>query len=148
MYLGIVKVKVRAKNRVAFPSRFKKVTGNSLLITNWFENSLMLLPKEKWEELVKSFFEHVSVLQPEVRDLDRFLFGGTYEVELDPEGRFVVPAYLKEYAKIGENVIFVGGMWNIQMWDEKVFENYRAINAVQVREKAIKVFDQRNKKNE
>ena len=140
MFLGIFTVTVRKKNRIAFPAKFRKQTGDSLLITNWFENSLLVLPKDAWEKLVESVFKKASFLLPEVRDLDRFIYGGTFEVTLDAEGRFVLPKYLKEYAKIKEHAVFSGGMWYIQLWDEKLFENYRAISNIQIRDAAIKVF--------
>lgn len=142
MFIGIYNVRLRQKNRIAFPSKLRKVTGDSLFITNWFENSLLVLPKKDWEELVSNIFENASVLLPEIRDLDRFIYGGTFEVELDSEGRFVMPKYLKEYAQIKDNVIITGGMWYIQMWDEKRFENYRAISSMQIKDKAVKVFEQ------
>lgn len=144
MYFGLYSVRLRAKNRLAFPAKLKKETGNTLLVTNWFENSLLVLPKKEWEALVTEIFEKASFLLPEVRDLDRFIYGGTYEVELDGEARFVLPAYLKEYAKIREEVVRTGGAWYISIWDKARFESYRALNTLQVKEKAIKVFE--NKK--
>ena len=140
MFLGIFTVRVRKKNRIAFPSKFRKQTGSTLFITNWFENSLLILPKDAWEKLVGDVFEKASFLLPEVRDLDRFIYGGTFEVYLDAEGRFVLPKYLKEYAKIKDYVVFSGGNWYIQLWDEKLFENYRAISNIKVKDAAIKVF--------
>jgi len=148
MFSGVYNVSVRAKNRIAFPAKFRSQTGDKLLITNWFEKSLLVLPKEKWEELVKEIFKKGSFLLPEVRDLDRFIYGGTFEVELDGEGRFVLPRYLKEYALIGKNAVFVGGMWYIELWDEMVFENHRALNQLQVSKKAEKVFETFKEKND
>lgn len=144
MYFGLYTVRLRAKNRLAFPAKLKKETGNTLLVTNWLENSLLVLPKKEWEALVTDIFEKASFLLPEVRDLDRFIYGGTYEVELDGEARFVLPAYLKEYAHIEEEVVITGGAWYISIWDKARFESYRALNTLQVKEKAMKVFE--NKK--
>lgn len=139
MYFGIYEVRVRAKNRIAFPSKLRKITGDSLFITNWFEKSLLVLPKKHWEEIISTIFKDSSFLSPEVRDLDRFISGGTFEVTLDQEGRFVLPAYLKGFAQIQRSAVFVGGMWYIQLWDEKLFKNYQDMNALQIKDKAIKV---------
>lgn len=141
MYFGLYTSTVRAKNRIAFPARLKKETGDTLFITNWFENSLLILPKKEWEEKISSVFEKTSFLMPEVRDLDRFIFGGTFTVELDHEGRFILPGYLKEFAKIRKKAVFIGGMWYIQMWDEQVFESYRELNLIQVKDKTAKIFE-------
>jgi MraZ protein len=138
---------MRAKNRVAFPSPLRKITGDRLFITNWFDNSLLVLPKNEWDKLVGDIFGKAAFLLPEVRDLDRFIYGGTYEVEMDLEGRFVLPAYLKEYAKIEHEVIVTGGMWYMTMWDRTVFENYRVLNTIQLKEKAVGVFERVIKQN-
>lgn len=143
MYFGLYTVRLRAKNRLAFPKKLIKETGNSLFITNWFEDSLLVLPKERWKKLVNEIFERASFLLPEVRDLDRFIYGGTYEVELDGEARFVLPASLKEYAHIENEVIITGGAWYISIWDRARFESYRALTTLQVKDKAIKVFEKR-----
>lgn len=148
MYIGLYSVRLRAKNRLAFPAKFTKITGNSLFITNWFEDSLLVLPKEKWKELVNEIFDKASFLLPEVRDLDRFIYGGTYEVELDGEARFVLPASLKEYAHIEEEVIITGGAWYISIWDKARFESYRALASIQVKDKAIKVFERKTIQDE
>lgn len=141
MYFGLFTLRLRAKNRLAFPAKLRYVTGDTLYVSNWFENSLLVLPKKEWESMVSEIFDKASFLLPEVRDLDRFIYGGTFEVELDNEGRFVLPKYLKEYAKIKDEVIVTGGMWHISIWDKSVFESYRELNTMQVKEKAIKVFE-------
>lgn len=141
MYFGSYETILRDKNRISFPSKLKKLTGNNLMLTNWFENSIMILPKKKWEEIVTKIFENASYLMPEVRDMDRFIYGGTFEIELDREGRFVLPAYLKEYGKIRKEIIFVGGFWYMQMFDKEIFEAHRKMNAIQIRDKAVKVFE-------
>ena len=148
MYFGLYTMRMRAKNRVAFPSQLRKMTGDKLFITNWFDNSLLVLPKNDWEKLVGDIFEKAAFLLPEMRDLDRFIYGGTYEVEMDLEGRFVLPAYLKEYAKIQNEVVITGGMWYITIWDRMVFESYRTLNTIQLKEKAVKVFERVTRQNE
>jgi MraZ protein len=142
MYFGNFKTVCRVKNRIAFPARLRRQTGDVLLITNWFENSLLVLPKKEWEALVSEIFEKASFLLPEVRDLERFIYGGTFEIELDSEGRFIIPSYLKEYAKIQKDVVFTGGMWYMQLWSEEVFLNYQALAALQIKDKAVQVFEQ------
>lgn len=141
MFVGRYTSKCKDKNRIVFPQKFKIETGNSLLITNWFENSLMILPNTLWEEVVEGIFKDTSLLLPDVREMDRFIFGGTYNIELDAEGRFVLPLFLKEHAKINRDVIFIGGMWYIQLWDESIFENYQTLISLQIKEKAIRVFE-------
>jgi MraZ protein len=140
MFLGSYSVRLRDKNRISFPSKFRELTGDSLFITNWFENSLLVLGKNEWEKFTTNIFKENSFLLSEVRDLERYIYGGTFEVELDSEGRFVIPPFLKEHAKIGKNAIFVGGLWHISLWDEEIYNSYRALNQIQIRTTAEKAY--------
>lgn len=140
MFLGSYTVSVREKNRVAFPKKFREITGDSLFFTNWFENSILILSKIDWEKFTTKLLRENSFLLPQVRDIERFIYGGTFEIQLDSEGRFVVPQYLKEHAKLGSEAQFVGGAWYISLWDKKLYESYRDLNQIQIKEKAIKAY--------
>ena len=43
-----------------------------------------------------------------MRDVSRFIFGGACEVEPDKQGRILLPANLRTYARIGETALIVG----------------------------------------
>lgn len=140
MFLGSYKVKFRQKNRIAFPAKFRGKTGDVLYLTNWFEESILILGKEQWELFTKSLMGENTFLLSEVRELERFIFGGTFEVTLDREGRFVLPSLLKEHARVEDEAVFVGGAWYISMWDSKRYENYQGINRVQIKDKAMQAY--------
>ena len=141
MFLGTFTVRLRAKNRIAFPAKLRELTGDTLFITNWFENSLIVLPKKQWEEITGDIFGQRSFLLPEVRDLERFILGGTIEVTLDTEGRFILPKNLLEHARISQEVVFVGEMWYIQLWDGRHYESYKELSSMQIKQKAIDVYN-------
>ncbi len=140
MFLGSYNVKLREKNRISFPAKFRELTGDSLFITNWFENSLLILGKEEWEKFTSNIFSQNTFLLSQVRDLERFIYGGTFEVNLDAEGRFVIPPFLKEHAKIGKEAIFVGGLWHISLWDVELYSSYRDLSSIQIKDTAEKVY--------
>jgi MraZ protein len=123
MYIGRFEVQVEAKNRVAFPSRFRAEMGKNLLIANWFEQSIIILKKNDLESFLTEV-RNKSVLDPDVRDIERFIFGGMEEVILDRQGRFVVPAFLRQHAQIKTRVTFIGAQRHIELWDTDIWENY------------------------
>ncbi len=123
MYLGRFVVQVEAKNRVAFPSRFRNDLGKNLLIANWFEQSIIILKKNDLEGFLAEV-RSKSVLDRDVRDIERFIFGGMEEVTLDKQGRFVVPAFLRTHAQIKKTVTFIGAQRHIELWDTDIWENY------------------------
>lgn len=137
MYLGFYISKLTSKNQLTLPLRLKENFGKRILITYWFENSLIILPFEKGEEVLTRVIEEASSLLPEARDLSRFFFSNAQVVTLDVKSRFVLPKELKEYAGIGSNAIFLGVNDRIELWDKKMYENYGKIREVQIRETAI-----------
>ena len=137
MYLGYNATNCTAKNQLTLPSKFASETGRKLLIAKWFEHSLVVLPWSTGIEILKRVIEDNSSLLPEVRDLERFFYGSATEVELDIKKRFVIPKDLREYAQIGENAVFVGVGYRIELWDQKIYQDYGKIRELQIRSTAI-----------
>lgn len=124
MLLGQYEAKFGAKNRIAFPKRLREVLGDKLIITLGYENSLIVVSQESWKALLEGT-EGRPFIQSEARETQRFLLGGASFVELDGKGRFVLPAYLREFAKIENEVIFLGLSRYVEIWDKKAWETYR-----------------------
>ncbi len=116
MIIGEYHQTIGNKNRIAFPKKFREEIGNKLVITKGYEGCLLILSPAQWEEMISDSVSgpFVSGL---IRDTSRFLLGSAAEIDLDAQGRFVIPTYLKEYASMTENGIFLGlGKW-VELWD-------------------------------
>lgn len=124
MLIGQYKSKTNPKGRVAFPKKFRDELGDSLVVTVGYENSLMVVSAKDWQSLVASTADKPFIFGS-ARDTNRFLLGEATEVELDEQGRFVLPAYLREHAKIGEEVVFLGLNRYVEIWDKAVWEEYQ-----------------------
>lgn len=124
MLLGQYEAKVGAKNRIAFPKRLRDVLGDKLIATLGYENSLIVVSQESWKALLEGT-EGKPFIQSETRETQRFLLGGASFVELDGKGRFVLPSYLREFAKIKDEVIFLGLSRYVEIWDKKSWEDYK-----------------------
>jgi len=124
MLIGQFRSKISPKGRVAFPKKFREELGDSLVVTVGYENSLMVVSAKEWQSLVegtagKSFIFDSS------RDTNRFLLGEAREIGLDEQGRFVLPSYLREHAKMKEEVVFLGLSKYVEMWDKGVWGEYQ-----------------------
>lgn len=124
MLIGQYEAKVGAKNRIAFPKRLREVLGDKLIVTLGYENSLIVVSQESWKALLEGT-EGKPFIQSETRETQRFLLGGASFVELDGKGRFVLPSYLREFAKIEDEVIFLGLSRYVEIWDKKSWEEYK-----------------------
>ena len=53
------------------------------------------------------------------------MLSGANDVELDSQGRILIPGYLKEYAGLTKNVIIVGLYDKLEIWDENRWNKYK-----------------------
>ncbi len=124
MLLGQYEGKVGAKSRIAFPKKLRAITGNKLIITFGYENSLIIVSEEGWKALLEGT-EGKPFIQKSARETQRFLLGGASFTELDSKGRFVMPSYLRGFAKIKNEVVFLGLSRYVELWDKTVWQRYR-----------------------
>jgi MraZ protein len=77
-----------------------------------------------------------------VRDTFRFIIAGAFEVDLDKQGRLVVPQSLREFAQIESDVVFLGmkdwvEIWNLEIWQKRL--NKITKSADDIAEKLMKI---------
>ncbi len=121
MFLGEYKHNIDYKGRLAVPKQFRRQLATGAIITKGLDGCLFLYSKEAWERLTARLRE-LSVTQADTRAFERYLFGGATQVGFDKLGRIKIPEYLLSYAGMKKEVILVGileriEIWNQQRWD-------------------------------
>lgn len=124
MLLGQYEGKVGAKNRIAVPKKIRAIIGNKLIVTFGYEKSLIIVSQDRWKALLEGT-EGKPFIQKPARETQRFLLGGASFVELDDKGRFIIPNYLRSFAEIKNEVVFLGLSRYVELWDKAVWEIYR-----------------------
>lgn len=116
MIIGEYRSRVGEKKRVSLPARFREEIGEDLILTRGYEEALILVNKKMWENVAKDVMNG-SFTNKNIRDTSRFLVGSAKEIEMDNQGRFVIPQALFNHASLGEEIVFIGlGNW-IEIWD-------------------------------
>jgi len=123
MLIGHYKTKISVKGRVALPNKLKSSLGEKLIITAGYEKSLMIVSPKEWQAVVGQVTNRELTLGP-ARATDRFLLGSAFEVELDSQGRFIIPKYLRQYADITDDVVFLGVGNRVELWSKNRWANY------------------------
>lgn len=124
MILGQFEAVIDEKKRCALPKKFRDTLGNSLIITKGLDNQLIVVSQKSWNTLLEGT-EGKPFIQKDVRTLQRFLLGNAFEAELDSKGRFIIPEYLRTFAKLEQSVVFVGVGRFIEVWDKNQWEEYQ-----------------------
>jgi MraZ protein len=115
VFTGEYRHTVDEKGRIAVPARFRAQLADGAVVTNWIDGCLALFPKAAWEALAARVAS-LPVTDPGSRALQRFLFGGAVEAEFDRQGRFVLPAYLREFAGLADEAVIVGTRDHAEIW--------------------------------
>ncbi|HVZ58184.1 MAG TPA: division/cell wall cluster transcriptional repressor MraZ [Patescibacteria group bacterium] len=117
MLSGQVEGKLSIKNQAAFPKQFRQEMGGTLIVTKGIDKCLLVVSERNWETLLEGT-KNMPFTDKATRELQRFFFGNAFEIQLDKQGRFLMPEYLRLYAKIEREVVFVGVQRYIEIWSK------------------------------
>jgi MraZ protein len=124
MLLGQFEGIVGEKSRIALPKKLREIIGDRLIITLGYENSLIIVSETGWKALLEGTEGRPFIEKP-ARETQRYLLGGATFVELDAKGRFIIPDYLRRFAKIKGKAVFLGLSRYVELWDQEIWEEYR-----------------------
>lgn len=115
MFLGEFEHSIDDKGRVAIPARFREELSEGLVLTRGFDRCLQAFPRPIWQRLAERV-SGLSLGNEEARNLRRLLFSGAAEVEVDRQGRILIPQNLREYAGLSEQVVVAGLNTHFELW--------------------------------
>ena len=123
MLYGRFEHTIDAKNRMFIPAKYKETLESSFKLTfNGLEKCIMVYSNREWEK----YEESLTTLPPlQFADYIREVYSNTVDVQIDSQGRVVIPQFLKEQVEIEKNVIIVGVGNHIEIWSKDVFEAKR-----------------------
>lgn len=124
MLIGQYEGKISEKYQTGLPKKLRDSLGDKLIVTKGFENCLIIVSEENWKTLLEGT-EGKPFTSKAARELQRFLLGNASYVELDAKGRFVIPEYLRTFAKLREDITYVGVQRFVEVWDTKQWEEHQ-----------------------
>ena len=128
MFLGEDKHSLTKGNRLALPSKIRsEIKANEIILTRGFETCVLAYQRSTWEEISKTELAK-PVSEEEARKIRRQLFPGAVLVEIDQQGRVVVPKNLLDYAKIKTEVVVIGAGDHFEIWKESDWQKYKEEN--------------------
>jgi MraZ protein len=125
MFTGEYRHTVDDKGRLAVPARFRPELAQGAQVSKWIDGCAALFPRPDWDELAGKLAA-LPVTNEGSRSFQRFLFGAAFEVGLDRQGRFVLPAALRTYAGIETDVVVVGARNHLEFWSPQTWDQYSA----------------------
>lgn len=113
------------KGRLIVPAKFREGLGERCVVTRGLDRCLFVYPLSEWK-VVEEKLKQLPVTQRDARAFARFFFSGATDVELDKQGRIMLPASLREYAGFVRDVVVIGVSTRVELWAKEVWEEYMA----------------------
>ena len=121
MFMGEYEHTIDAKGRVILPVKFRDELGPKFVVTRGLEGCLSVYTMEAWMRLAGSL-KKLRASKENVRAFKRFVFGSAAEVEFDKQGRILIPATLRAYAKLVKDVTVLGTGDKVEIWSKELMK--------------------------
>jgi len=112
-----------AKNRLTVPTKFRANFSSGIVLAKGLEPCITVWVPEEFDNWTNSFLSNLNPVSAERRKLTRFFAGSSFDVELDSAGRVTLNAPLLAHAGIEKEVVMVGNLDHLEVWDRKTWES-------------------------
>ena len=123
MFFGTYTPKLDDKGRLFLPAKFREDLADGLVVTRGQERCLTVWSMADFQKLTDRLRE-APVTNKGTRDYVRMLFAAASQEIPDKQGRINIPSVLREYASLGKDVMVIGAMNRVEIWDPQSWQEY------------------------
>lgn len=127
MFIGEYQHALDSKNRMIVPSKLREELGNKFVITKGLDGCLYAYPQDEWKNLEEKM-KTLPLTNRDARSFVRFFFAGACEIEMDKQGRGLIPQNIKEYAGIEKEIVSIGVLTRVEIWSKEKWQEYNDSN--------------------
>jgi len=125
VFFGEYQINFSGSGRLLLPKKVRELLkGNTFILTKGFGNCLSGYDKDDWEKRASELL-NPSLLQPSDMENRRYIFSSLVYLEIDEQGRFVVPKNLLEYGQLKDKVVIIGVGDHFEIWEASKWETYK-----------------------
>ena len=127
-FRGQFRYAVDHKGRIAVPAVFRRAleaaNQRTLVLTKGYDGEIEAHPLEEWERFEEGTLLAIPRYKKETRRFMRRRAASAAEVDMDSQGRIMLPRHLAEYAHIEGEAIITGAISHFEIWNPSVFEKF------------------------
>lgn len=120
MLKGEFQYSLDEKGRVVIPPRFRRVLGDQVVATRGLDPCISVYSPAEWAKVADALLK----LSTKQRDVMRYLLAGAVDIDLDRQGRITLPLHLRQHAGIEREVVVVGLISRIEIWNNAGWQSY------------------------
>lgn len=142
MFRGQFTYSIDSKGRIAIPAKLRKhvaaEANDTFVMTRGLSNCIDLYPLNEWQLLEEKLLQLNSFQPDDARFIRMFVQFASEDV-MDGQSRILIPSALISYAKIEKEVLILGALKKIEVWNPKVYDEYLSQSSQTYEEIAAKV---------
>ncbi|MCX6746148.1 MAG: division/cell wall cluster transcriptional repressor MraZ [Candidatus Parcubacteria bacterium] len=124
MFIGEYQHNLDEKGRLAIPAKFRSTLGKGAVVTKGLDNCLFLYTAPEWQKLAGKLAT-LPISKANTRAFGRLMLAGAMDVQIDRQGRIILPEYLRKYAGLKKKSIIAGLYNRLEIWDEDKWNKYK-----------------------
>lgn len=125
MFLGTYSPRLDEKGRLAFPAKYRDDLADGVVIVPGQERCLFVFPRADFAERYAKLIS-APLSTRKTREASRLVASAAHDDLPDKQGRITVPPNLRTYAGLERDVVVVGALSRIEIWNADAWETYRA----------------------
>ena len=130
MFYGEFAYKIDEKGRVPVPPRFRNAFKDGVVLAPGAESCIVVYTAAEWKKLATTLTS--GPLTPsKLRRLNRAFFATAFSTQVDGQGRIALPAPLREFAGISDEVVIAGANTYLEIWEKSLWEEEKGISQQQ-----------------
>ncbi|NFG41847.1 division/cell wall cluster transcriptional repressor MraZ [Clostridium botulinum] len=123
MFIGEYQHSLDSKNRMIVPAKLREDLGEMFVITKGLDGCIYAYTINEWR-ILENKLKTLPLTNRDARAFVRFFFSGGCIVDLDKQGRGLIPQNLKEYAGIEKDIVSIGVLSRVEIWSREKWINY------------------------
>lgn len=123
MFIGHYYHSIEAKGRLAIPASFRQELSSGGVVTWGLDGCLFLFPNSYWQKLSEKLAS-LPMTNPQARNLTRLLVQSASDLNLDTQGRTLIPEHLRKIANLKKQVVVAGSLSRIEIWDKDTYHEH------------------------
>jgi MraZ protein len=125
VFRGVQHINMDTKGRLAIPARqreplLEQCAGQIVVTIDTQSSCLCIYPMPAWERIEQDL-QNLPSLNPAVKRFQRLMLGYATDIELDSNGRMLLPPSLRDYAKLEKKLVLVGQGNKLELWSEELW---------------------------
>ena len=128
MFMGEYNHTIDPKGRLIVPNKFREQLGEAFVVAIGNDGCLAFYTNESWKDLITKI--QALPANEKIRNYVRIVIGSSDTLVTDKQGRVLIPGKLREHAGLEKDVVLVGVIDKIEVWDKKKYEEQTDIDNI------------------